>query len=57
MSDLTELEAYLAMRCGPPGQVRPLHAADCPAREAWVPLIQCGCRLALTAAWGGGPGA
>jgi hypothetical protein len=31
---MTELEAYLASRAGP-------------AAAAWVPLIECACRLAL----------
>jgi hypothetical protein len=49
-SEVTELQAYLESRTGPAGCIRPCHPASCPAWQAWVPLAQCRCPLALTGA-------
>lgn len=44
---MSELITYLESCTGKPGEIRPLHPAACPAREAWKPLSRCTCHLRL----------
>jgi hypothetical protein len=44
---MSELIAYLDNAVGEFGQIRPVHPAACPAREAWRRLSLCTCHLRL----------